>query len=73
MGTPQMRHTIYPFIAALVLSANFATAAEPLNVGVAQVDITPPVGYRMSGYFYERLNTGTHDPLYAIIILPAKY
>ena len=29
------------------------------------VDITPPLGYRMAGYFAERLNTGTHDPLFA--------
>ncbi|HTU22639.1 MAG TPA: hypothetical protein VMG10_31660 [Gemmataceae bacterium] len=40
------------------------TAAE-LQAGVAVVDITPPRGYRMSGYFRERLNTGTHDPLQA--------
>jgi hypothetical protein len=40
-------------------------AAQELKAGVAVVDITPPKGYRMSGYFYERLNTGTHDPLQA--------
>ncbi len=39
--------------------------AAELQAGVAVVDITPPAGYRMSGYFYERLNTGTHDPLQA--------
>ncbi|MCA9039121.1 MAG: hypothetical protein KDA65_02105 [Planctomycetaceae bacterium] len=42
-----------------------ATAAEPLFVGAATIDITPPEGYRMSGYFYERLNEGTKDPLQA--------
>ena len=36
-----------------------------LLAGVATVDITPPVGYRMSGYFRERLSTGTLNPLYA--------
>src|SRR6187401_2823861 len=40
-------------------------AAEPMKVGVAVVDITPPLGYRMAGYFSERRNTGTHDPLLA--------
>ncbi|MEP0844642.1 MAG: neutral/alkaline non-lysosomal ceramidase N-terminal domain-containing protein [Phycisphaerae bacterium] len=40
-------------------------AAEPLSAGVASVDITPPVGYRMSGYFYERPSTGVRDPLQA--------
>ncbi len=39
--------------------------AEELQAGVAVVDITPPTGYRMAGYFNERLNTGTHDPLQA--------
>jgi hypothetical protein len=43
--------------------------ASDLAAGVAAVDITPPVGYRMSGYFSERLNTGTHDPLYAKVIV----
>lgn len=41
-----------------------ALAAE-LRAGVAVVDITPPVGYRMSGYFRERLSTGTSNPLKA--------
>jgi neutral ceramidase len=37
----------------------------PFQAGLAEIDITPPVGYRMDGYFYERLNTGTRDPLKA--------
>jgi hypothetical protein len=41
-----------------------ASAAE-FRAGVAVVDITPPQGYRMSGYFNERLNTGVNDPLQA--------
>ena len=36
-----------------------------LEVGAAEVDITPPAGHRMAGYFDERLATGTHDPLKA--------
>jgi len=36
-----------------------------LKVGVGVVDITPPRGYRMSGYFRERLNEGVSNPLYA--------
>jgi len=44
-------------------------AAEPLEAGVAVVDITPIPGYRMSGYFSERLNTGTLDPLLAKAIV----
>lgn len=36
-----------------------------VDIGVAIIDITPPVGYRMSGYFYERFSTGVHNPLFA--------
>jgi len=32
-----------------------------LRVGRGQVDITPPAGMPMGGYFEIRLNTGTHD------------
>ena len=32
-------------------------------VGTATVDITPPAGYRMSGYFHERFSKGVKDPL----------
>ncbi len=40
-----------------------------LAAGVAVTDITPPVGYRMSGYFRERLSTGTSNPLRAKAIV----
>lgn len=53
---------------ALALAAmEDAAVAGPdeLTAGVATVDITPPVGYRMSGYFYERLSTGVANPLHA--------
>jgi Neutral/alkaline non-lysosomal ceramidase, N-terminal len=53
------------FLAAFLVLAAKAPAAEPLQAGVAVVDITPPLGYRMAGYYSERRNTGTHDPLLA--------
>lgn len=53
----------------LVLVASVAYSVEPLRVGMAAADITPPVGFRMSGYFYERSSTGTHDPLRAKAIV----
>lgn len=34
-----------------------------LRAGVAQVDITPPTGVGMAGYYSERLAEGTLDPL----------
>lgn len=44
-------------------------SATPLRVGVGVADITPPVGFRMSGYFHERLSTGVNDPLQAKAIV----
>ena len=46
----------------LVISA---TAAEPLRIGLAEADITPPTGFPMAGYYHERLATATRDPLKA--------
>lgn len=66
-----MRSTI-GYLAALCLASALASdafAAEPLRVGVAATDVTPPTGYRMSGYFYERFSTGTHNPLQARAIV----
>ena len=58
-----METTAAPLVllAALALPAR---AAE-LSAGVAVADITPPVPYRMSGYFSERLSTAVRDPLHA--------
>src|SRR5687767_6459365 len=62
------------YCAALVLSAYWwppaaASAAERLEVGIARVEITPPLGYPMSGYYYDRGATGTLDPLEAKTIV----
>ena len=45
------------------------STGEAFSVGVAEIDITPPVGSRMAGYFNERLATGMHDPLHAKAIV----
>jgi hypothetical protein len=55
-----------------VLQAGCASdpkAAAPLEVGLASRDITPPLGYRLAGYYYERLASGVHDPLQAKAIV----
>jgi neutral ceramidase len=52
------------FAAAMLWSAISAQDAS-FQVGLAEIDITPPVGYRMDGYFTERLATGQKDPLEA--------
>ena len=64
------------WIAGLVLFAGCSgpgvSGDASLRVGVAEVDITPPVGYRMAGYFHERRNTGTKDPLKAKAMVLAQ-
>lgn len=51
---------------ALIVFTHFEVSADDkLNAGTAAVDITPPIPYRMSGYFEERVSTGTLDPLHA--------
>src|ERR1700689_2057136 len=37
----------------------------PFKAAMAEIDITPPVGHRMAGYYDERFATGVHDPLKA--------
>lgn len=53
------------FTSCLLVVFTFPAQAAGLRVGFATTDITPPVGYRMSGYFFERPSTGTKDPLFA--------
>ena len=43
--------------------------SKNFRAGVAEVDITPPIGHRMAGYFDERFATGIHDPLQAKAIV----
>lgn len=49
--------------AALWLFAS--VLASDFQAGAASVDITPPAGVPMAGYYYVRYNEGTHDPLHA--------
>lgn len=63
-------HWLVGSTAAMLLIAGQALTAEPsIRAGVAVADITPPIGYRMEGYFSERPSTGTHDPLQAKAIV----
>lgn len=40
-----------------------------LRVGIAEADITPPVGFPIAGYYHERLADGAIDPLKAKAIV----
>lgn len=65
------RSSIRILIAVMVVTAALAildtpeVSAKELKAGIAVTDITPPIGYRMSGYFHERLSTGVSNPLQA--------
>lgn len=48
---------------------SYVCAQEPILVGLAEADITPPLKFPMAGYFHERLNEGTTDPLKAKAIV----
>ena len=60
-----MRRLLISLVAVVLAArAGYAATAE-LAAGVATVDITPPQGWRLCGYFNERISTATHDPLLA--------
>lgn len=62
---------------SLLLTITFAASVSgaPLQAGAAEVDITPPPGLPMYGYFprikNNQLSTGTLDPLYARVLVLA--
>src|SRR5262245_51046546 len=50
----------------LVAGCSAPAVHEPgLRVGTCTVDITPPVGYRLGGYFKDRFAKEIRDPLFA--------
>lgn len=61
------RHRRFTLLGFLFV-ASVASAAE-LRVGAAAVDITPPNGIAMAGYYSARLSEGMHDPLHAKAIV----
>jgi hypothetical protein len=52
-------------LSLLLAACPLAAVAAELQAGVAVADVTPPVPYRMCGYFEERVSTGVKDPLLA--------
>lgn len=53
----------------LLLLSSPVYAEEAFQVGTAEIEITPPVGYRIGGNFNERFTTGIKDPLMAKAIV----
>ena len=60
-------------LALLLLGCSSADrAATDFKAGVAVVDITPPVGYRLGGYFKDRFAKEIRDPLHAKALVFAQ-
>lgn len=59
------------WLSGLLLFTSFSHAGD-LRLGRGSVPITPPVGMPMGGYFELRLATGTHDDLYAKVLVLEK-
>ena len=57
-------------ILVLLLASGLSAQTAEMKAGVAKVDITPPLGTRMWGYF-DRVKgaTGVLDPLYARVLV----
>ncbi|MDB5348226.1 MAG: Neutral ceramidase [Schlesneria sp.] len=64
----RMNWSVAVFTSLFVVCTAFA-ADEPLKIGIAETDITPPIGFPMAGYYHERLAEGTIDPLKAKAIV----
>src|SRR5688572_28471260 len=56
-------------ILALLLSAVPALGSNNVSIGYSDIDITPPLGGSMPGYFRDRLSTGVLDPLLAKVLV----
>ena len=67
--TMRKTHVLLVLAILILVALSGGVNAASLEVGIAVTDITPPSGYRMSGYFRERLNTGTHNALQAKAIV----
>ncbi|MBI2947894.1 MAG: neutral/alkaline non-lysosomal ceramidase N-terminal domain-containing protein [Verrucomicrobia bacterium] len=53
----------------LFLTGSLVVSASELRVGAAAVNITPPVGIGMAGYYFERGAQGTNDDLFSKAIV----
>ncbi len=56
-------------MACIVWPGETSAAGGSICIGVAEFDITPPLGFPIAGYYHERLAKGTLDPLKAKAIV----
>lgn len=65
-----MKHIVKLLTLNLILSGFWLfteaqISAQVVKGSMSQINITPPVGGRLAGHFYEILSTGIHDSLWA--------
>jgi neutral ceramidase len=65
LGARSVRFVFAMLLSGGLLIESVQSAEPPIHVGVAQAEITPPLGFPMAGYYHERLATATKDPLWA--------
>jgi predicted neutral ceramidase superfamily lipid hydrolase len=56
-------------LALLLISTCFHGDADEPKVGIANLDITPPLGCSLAGYYHERRADGILDPLFSKAIV----
>src|SRR4026208_914639 len=66
--TPMKNLTSLGRALLLVGTCFLGEAAEP-KVGIATLDITPPLGCSLAGYYHERRADGILDPLFSKAIV----
>lgn len=57
--------TVFIFVFGINITSFAQSNLRELKGGMAQMNITPPVGGRLAGHFYEIFSTGIHDSLWA--------
>jgi sugar phosphate isomerase/epimerase len=62
------RRTVATIVDKEAAAAKEAEAAQPLLVGWASADITPPKPVALIGQLYKRISTGERDPLTATVL-----
>lgn len=55
----------YKVVVAFAISAMLSVSAGELRIGAAAMNITPPVGIGLAGYYFDRGAQGTNDDLFA--------
>ena len=65
MNAVRIRPVLLLVVAGLVPGLGVYALSAEIRAGVAAVDITPPMGISLAGYYHERGADGVLDPLFS--------